>query len=134
MRPEDRHLGLLWDMQDYATLAAEMARGLSLDRLRVNRHDQLALAKALENIGEAANYLSAGFKAAHPEIPWPDIINLRHRIAHDYRNIDFTIIWDIVQNELPSLIQFLNEQLPPDTASDLDPHLDDPDQVGKDNE
>ncbi|HEU0302055.1 MAG TPA: HepT-like ribonuclease domain-containing protein, partial [Longimicrobium sp.] len=74
-------------MQDYANLAAEMARGLTLDRLRENRHDQLALAKALENIGEAANYLSDGFTAAHPEIPWHDIINLRHRIAHDYRNI-----------------------------------------------
>jgi uncharacterized protein with HEPN domain len=98
----------------------------------VNRHDQLALAKALENIGEAACYLSSGFTAAHPEIPWPDIINLRHRIVHDYRNIDFTIIWDIVQNELPSLIQFLDEQLPPEAASNPEPRSDTPDQVGSD--
>jgi uncharacterized protein with HEPN domain len=119
MRPEDRHLGLLWDMQDHANLATEIASGLSLERLRVSRHDQLALAKALENIGEAASHLSDAFMAVHPEIPWVPIINLRHRIVHDYRNIDFRIIWDIVENELPSLIRWLDDQLaqePPPAA------------------
>jgi uncharacterized protein with HEPN domain len=119
MQPEDRQLGLLWDMQDFATLAAEIGRGLTLDRLRVSRHDQLALAKALENVGEAASHLSSGFVALHPEIPWHDIVNLRHRIVHDYRNIDFHIIWDIVQNELPSLIRWLDEQLPADPSPDM---------------
>jgi uncharacterized protein with HEPN domain len=116
MRPEDRQLGLLWDMQDYGTLAAEIARGLTFDRLRASRPDQLALTKALENVGEAARHLSAGFTGLHPEIPWHDIINLRHRIAHDYRNIDFDIIWDIVQNELPSLLEWLERQLPADDS------------------
>lgn len=107
-------------MQDYARLAAEIGRGLTLDRLRVSRHDQLALAKALENVGEAANHLSSGFVSLHPEIPWHDIINLRHRIVHDYRNIDFHIIWDIVENELPPLITWLDAQL----ASEPDPEAD----------
>jgi uncharacterized protein with HEPN domain len=92
MRPDDRQLGLLWDIRDYGELAIEIARGLTLDRLRVSRPDQLALAKALENIGEAAHSLSATVTSLHPEIPWRDIVNLRHRIAHDYRNIDFHII------------------------------------------
>jgi uncharacterized protein with HEPN domain len=118
MRPEDRDLGLLWDMRDYGTLAAEIARGLTYERLRVNRYDQLALTKALENVGEAARGLSSGFTGRHPGIPWHDIINLRHRIAHDYRNIDFQIIWDIVQNELPSLLQWLEGQLPAETPAD----------------
>jgi uncharacterized protein with HEPN domain len=118
MRPEDRQLGLLWDMQDHALLATEIGRGLTLDRLRVSRHDQLALAKALENVGEAASHLSPAFVALHPEIPWSDIINLRHRIVHDYRNIDFHIIWDIVENELPSLTRWLDGQLPADPPPD----------------
>jgi uncharacterized protein with HEPN domain len=115
MRPDDRQLGLLWDIRDYGNLAIQIARGLTLDQLRVSRRDQLALAKALENIGEAAHSLSPAVTSLHPEIPWHDIVNLRHRIAHDYRNIDFHIIWDIVQQELPALLGVVDTHL---TGSD----------------
>jgi uncharacterized protein with HEPN domain len=114
MRPDDRQLGLLWDIRDYGGLAIEIARGLTLDRLRVSRPDQLALAKALENIGEAAHGLSPAVTSLHPEIPWHDIVNLRHRIAHDYRYIDFHIIWDIIQQELPALLAAVGAHLPAD--------------------
>jgi uncharacterized protein with HEPN domain len=112
MRPDDRQLGLLWDIQDYGNLAIEIASGLTFNQLRASRPDQLALAKALENIGEAAHHLSSAITSLHPEIPWQNIVNLRHRIAHDYRNIDFHIVWDIIQQELPDLLAVVSAHLP----------------------
>ncbi|MBI2986884.1 MAG: DUF86 domain-containing protein [Deltaproteobacteria bacterium] len=61
-----------------------------------------SVVRNLEIIGEAANRLPPDFKAQHSEIKWPKIIGLRHRIVHDYFNIDVEIVWEIIQNDLPA--------------------------------
>lgn len=57
----------------------------------------------LYNIGEHAYYLSDEYKAAHDEIPWTMISGLRHRLVHDYDGTNWTIIADVVYEELPEL-------------------------------
>ena len=52
-------------------------------------------------IGEAANRLPQNFRRQYPEINWPQIIGLRHRIVHDYFNIDIEIVWHIIHTDLP---------------------------------
>ena len=61
-----------------------------------------SVVRNLEVIGEAANRLSESFKTQHPEIEWRKIIGLRHRIVHDYFNIDVEIVWEIIQKDLPT--------------------------------
>ena len=41
------------------------------------------------------------FRRQYPEINWPQIIGLRHRIVHDYFNIDIEIVWHIIHTDLP---------------------------------
>ena len=60
-----------------------------------------SVVRNLEIIGEAANRLPQNFKTQHSEIKWPKIIGLRHRIVHDYFNIDVEIVWQIIQEDLP---------------------------------
>ena len=57
----------------------------------------------LQVIGEAANNLSPGFIAEHPEIPWRRIIGLRHALVHQYFGVDLDAIWSIAVNDLPPL-------------------------------
>jgi hypothetical protein len=45
--------------------------------------------------------LPEDFRKQYPEIKWPQIIGLRHRIVHDYFNIDVGIVWQIIQTDLP---------------------------------
>jgi len=61
----------------------------------------------MQIIGEAAGRLSADFRSAHDEIPWRQIIDLRHVLVHHYENVDLDIIWSIVENRLPHLRQHL---------------------------
>jgi len=68
----------------------------------------------LENIGEAARKVSDETRAAHPEIPWPQIIGLRHRIAHDYFRLDLVRMWEIVQHDVPALIEMIKPLVPPE--------------------
>jgi uncharacterized protein with HEPN domain len=111
MRPDDRDAAYLWDMLTAATDAEEIARDLTLDSLIGDRKSQLALSKALELIGEAANHLSEPFFAARPALKWKPIVNLRHRLVHDYGRTNFRILWSIVTAELPDLIARLKELL-----------------------
>lgn len=46
------------------------------------------------------------------EINWQNVSAMRDKISHDYRGIDESIVWDIVQNYLPKLKKALIEMIP----------------------
>ena len=59
-------------------------------------------------IGEAARCLPASIKENHPDIDWIAINGLRNRIAHEYFGLSLSVIWEIVQRDLPRLQQQLS--------------------------
>jgi uncharacterized protein with HEPN domain len=46
------------------------------------------------------------------EIPWREIIGMRHRIVHDYLNVDEDVVWQVVQEDLPQPIATINQIIP----------------------
>ncbi len=52
-------------------------------------------------LGEAANNVSAAFVQKHGNIDFAAMAGLRHRLVHDYANIDLDIIWEIVSKDIP---------------------------------
>lgn len=58
-------------------------------------------------IGEGVNRINRlvpGFLSSNfPDIPWPDIIGMRNRIAHGYFELDADIVLDAVKNGIPPL-------------------------------
>lgn len=74
----------LLDIVIAAKRALEFSRDVTWERFRQSHLHQHAIAKALENIGEAARKVSDVTRAAHPAIPWDRMVAMRHRIAHDY--------------------------------------------------
>lgn len=89
-----------------------LASGFSADHLEKNRVLSLALVKLVESIGEAATGVSGPRRATFAAIPWNQIIGTRHRLVHDYRAIDHEILCAILQNDLPSLVELLEKELP----------------------
>ena len=57
----------------------------------------------LQVLGEAANNVSDATCAAYPEIDFAGWAGLRHRLVHDYANIDLDIVWNAAKNEMPML-------------------------------
>jgi uncharacterized protein with HEPN domain len=110
----ERDPALLLDMLLSAKDALQFSAELTWETFQASALHQYAIAKALENIGEAARKVSNATKEAHPEIPWSAIVALRHRIAHDYFSLDLLRIWDIVQNDLPALVETLEPIVPVD--------------------
>lgn len=63
-----------------------------------------ALILNFEIIGEAANRLPDNFKDQHVNIDWHRIRGFRNRILHGYFGIDYSIVWEIKELFLPTLI------------------------------
>jgi uncharacterized protein with HEPN domain len=63
-----------------------------------------AVERQVEIIGEAVRGISEAFKQAHPEIPWRPIMAQRHRLAHEYGEIDDALIWKVATVHVPALI------------------------------
>jgi len=82
-------------------------------RLRCRPHVSGAVERHLEIIGEAANRVSRSFREAHPEIPWQRIVAQRNVLAHEYGEIENTLVWRVATIRIPELIQQLQRLLPP---------------------
>lgn len=62
-------------------------------------------------IGEAASRVPNEIESMHPEIPWKDMRDMRNFVVHEYFGISDKILWDTIQNDLPPVIQFLDNIL-----------------------
>ena len=52
-------------------------------------------------LGEAANNVSDGFCELHSEVDFRDMAGLRHKLVHDYANIDMSRIWQVLVDDVP---------------------------------
>ena len=73
---------------------------------------QDAVVRNIEVIGEAVRGITDPVRNAHPDIPWAKLAGTRDRVIHGYFRVDLTIIWEIVESELPTLRQKIVALLP----------------------
>lgn len=81
---------------------------LSSDKLRLH-----ACVYNVQIIGEAIYKLTQEFKGNHPQTPWRMIEKMRHILVHDYYQINFDILWQVIADDLPVLkkqvIEYIQE-------------------------
>jgi uncharacterized protein with HEPN domain len=110
-RTETAYLG---DMLQYARRAHEKTRGITIDDWNADENVRLAVAYLIQIVGEAASRLSETTRAALPHLPWQDMIGMRHRLVHGYGHIVFSIVWKTATEALPTLIDALEQIVPPE--------------------
>lgn len=98
-------------MLDAARQAVEFTRGRSRTDLDRDSMLVLALVKLVEILGEAATQVSHLGRANAPNLPWAEIVAMRHRLVHAYFDISLDILWQTVRQDLPLLIAALEELL-----------------------
>ncbi len=62
-----------------------------------------ATCRSLEIIGEACNKIDQDTKNANPLIPWREMSDIRNKIIHHYFGIDYDIVWDTINTDIPPL-------------------------------
>jgi uncharacterized protein with HEPN domain len=94
-------------MLDATRDALSFAKGRTRKDLDTDRQLLLALVKCFEIIGEAAGQVSAEARSEVADLPWRDIVDMRHRLVHGYYDINHDIVWSTVQDDLPALAEIL---------------------------
>jgi len=103
-------------MIDAAREALDLATGKTKEEFDSDRTLRLALTHLLQIVGEAARSVSRGFREAHPDVPWKDITGMRHKVVHDYMQVDEEVVWDTLKEELGPLVEALEKTVPPGEA------------------
>jgi len=101
----------LQHMLDAARSAVRAATGRKREELEEDDLLRDALVRRVGIIGEAANNVTSEARAAMPEIPWPEVVGIRHRVVHHYFAVDLDTIWSTIQRDLPLLIRSLEAAL-----------------------
>ena len=94
-------------MLDHAREAVEMSRTRARADLDTDRMLNLALVRLVEVIAEAASRVPEEVRSRYPEVPWRQTIGMRNRLIHGYDTVNFDILWAMIREDLPPLIEQL---------------------------
>lgn len=86
-----------------------MVDGRSREDLDGDEMLRLALTKLVEIVGEAAKQVTAETRAGRPEVPWSAAARTRDRLVHHYFDIDLDVLWTTVTEDLPRLLDALDD-------------------------
>lgn len=98
-------------MLDAARAAMAFLEGRTREALDSDQMFAFAVVRAIEIVGEAAARISDETQQAAPHIPWKSITGMRHKIVHDYFDIDYEVVWQTVTERLPELVAQLEKLL-----------------------
>ena len=59
----------------------------------------------IEIMGEAVKRLPVDLREANSDVPWKEIVGTRDHLSHGYDDLDYQILWDAVQTDIPSLLE-----------------------------
>ena len=83
-----------------------MRLGMDMAAFMADRKTQDAVIRNLEVIGEACNNVAknhSDFAAQHANVPWRFAFEMRNALAHGYFTVDLAIVWQSIQDDVPSL-------------------------------
>jgi uncharacterized protein with HEPN domain len=96
------------DIQQACDKIGGYVSGMSFEDFCADTRTVDAVVRNLEIIGEASRGIPDDKKFLKPEIDWAAIRGLRNRIVHEYFGLSLSVIWAIVQTDLPVLAQQLS--------------------------
>jgi len=106
------------DILDSGTAILGFVKGLSFDQFCNDRKTYSAVIREFEIIGEAVGKLPEELKGKRPEVEWQDIKDFRNLLSHEYFGVDLEIVWKIIEDDLPVLMDAIREIVRTDNNSE----------------
>lgn len=103
MRERCRDKGRLEDIVHYANNVKTILEGVSYEDFVNDIRIYYSVMKNIEIIGEAANMLSKDFIETYTELPWKQIVGMRHVLVHGYAQVSNVDLWETAKNDIEPL-------------------------------
>ena len=84
---------------------------ITKEQLLNDEFSQWAVTTPLYNIGEQVYKISDDMKREHSEIIWSVVAGLRHRLVHDYEGVNWSIIVDVIFDEMNDFVESIKKFL-----------------------
>jgi uncharacterized protein with HEPN domain len=68
-----------------------------------DRKTQDAVLRNLHTLAESSQRVSKSLKEQFPQVDWRILSAFRNVVVHDYLGISLSRVWDIIENDLPTL-------------------------------
>lgn len=91
-------------IRDYCEKIVHLIQGFDAEKFEQDDRTFLAVTRCIEIIGESVFKIDKELKAQYPSVPWPNIEGMRHRIAHEYYDLDMTTLWRVASVFTPQLL------------------------------
>ena len=98
------HLDYIVDMLDHARQARRFVGDADLAAFVADEKTAAATVRALCVIGEAARAVPREVRERYPDVPWRNIIGMRHFLVHVYHGTNLAIVYATVKQSVPPLI------------------------------
>ena len=103
MREKPKDLGRLLHIRSSIENIYEFLEGKTIEDFINDKMLYFAVVKNMEIIGEPAYMLTNDFKVTYSSVPWNEIIRMRHILVHGYYQVEPSILWTTIKNDLPPL-------------------------------
>lgn len=108
----NRDKSYLLDIDKFCQTIIRLTKDLNKADFIKDERTQLAVLYEITIIGEVVKRLSNQFREQHPEIQWRQIAGMRDRLVHDYDQVNLELVWQVVQNYIPELLNYITPLLP----------------------
>ncbi|MEK7256477.1 MAG: DUF86 domain-containing protein [Bacteroidota bacterium] len=97
----DEYLKHILDECEY--LSANVPSDFKEEDLLADQTLKRAVVRSLEIIGEATKQIPDEKRTEWSEVQWKNFAGMRDKLIHHYFGIDYSIVWDVLQNKIPVL-------------------------------
>jgi len=97
------------DILDPGRAILEYVANISYQEFAQDRKTYSAVIREFQIIGEAVGRLPDELKQRRPDVEWQDIRDFRNLLTHEYFGVDLEIVWKIIQDDLPRLLDAVEE-------------------------
>lgn len=98
-------------IRDAARRAQEICADRDLEALLADWQATAALERFIEIIGEGVKRLPADLRDRYPAVPWKEIAGTRDHLSHGYDDVDYQVLWNAVQDDVPRLLATIERML-----------------------
>ena len=101
----------LRQIQEAGRRLQSLCAGKTLESLQADWRATAALERFIEILGEAVKRLPMELRGRYPAVPWKEIAGTRDHLSHGYDDLNYQVLWDAVQMDVPVLLATVEKML-----------------------